>query len=377
MAPPPALPPPPPALSPRRGGSGERAPTTLDLGVGGLLGAQLIVLAVSVPIALFYAIVLSKPFLVCLVYSEAIGNSMFWLNWALHRVRRLPALCWRTTAVALGLGGVAGIALGRLFEVRRLDRALLEPGILGPPLAGAFVFGAITAYYFHARAVVAEGRARLREEMLQRAEREQRLTEAELKLLQAQIEPHFLFNTLSNVLHLVDADPPGAKRMLANLTSYLRASLHRTRAGATTLGEELDLVRAYLEIQTERMGARLAYRIDCPAELRGLSLPPLLVQPLVENAVRHGLEPRPGGGEVRVRAGREEGALLLEVRDDGAGISDQGRSGVGLANVRARVRAVSQGRGSMVIQAVEPHGLSVRIALPLPGDRLAAGGSAG
>ena len=123
-----------------------------------------------------------------------------------------------------------------------------------------------------------------------------------------------------------------------------------------------------LEIQTERMGARLAYRIDCPAELRGLSLPPLLVQPLVENAVRHGLEPRPGGGEVRIRAGLEEDALFLEVRDDGAGIAAQGRSGVGLANVRARVRAVSQGRGSVVIQPVAPHGLSVRIALPLPGD---------
>jgi LytS/YehU family sensor histidine kinase len=356
----------------------ERAPTTLELGVGGLPRAQIIVLAAGALIAVFYAIVMPKPFLVCLVYSEAIGNSMFWLNWALHRLRGLPALCWKTTAVALGLGGIVGIVLGRLWEVRRLDRAILEPGLVGPPLAGAFVFGAITAYYFHARAVVAEGQARLREEMLQRAEHEQRLTQAELKLLQAQIEPHFLFNTLSNVLHLVDADPRGAKRMLVNLTSYLRASLHRTRAGATTLGEELDLVRAYLEIQTERMGARLAYRIDCPAELRGLSLPPLLVQPLVENAVRHGLEPRLGGGEVRIRAGLEEDALFLEVRDDGAGIAAQGRSGVGLANVRARVRAVSQGRGSVVIQPVAPHGLSVRIALPLPGDpgdaaRLATG----
>jgi len=341
---------------------------TLELGVGGLARAQLIVLAAGALAAVFYAVVQSKPLLVCLVYSEAIANSSFWFTWALHRLRGLPAMRWKTTTVALGLGGVTGIALGRFWEVRGLDRSLLDPGLVGPPLAGAFVFGAITAYYFHARAVVAEGQARLREEMLQRVEREQRLTEAELKLLQAQIEPHFLFNTLSNVLHLVDADPGGAKRMLVNLTSYLRASLHRTRAGATTLGEELDLVRAYLEIQAERMGARLAYRIDCPAELRGLSLPPLLVQPLVENAVRHGLEPRPGGGEVRIRAGLEEDALFLEVRDDGAGIAAQGRSGVGLANVRARVRAVSRGRGSVVIQPVAPHGVSVRIALPLPGD---------
>lgn len=342
-------------------------PTDLDLGVGGVARAQLVVLAAGAVVGIFYAIVQSKPLLLCLVYSEAIGNSMFWLNWALHRLRGLSAICWKTTAVALGLGGVAGVALGRLWEVRGLDRSILEPGVLGPPLAGALVFGAIMAYTFHARAVVAEGQARLREEMLQRALHEQRLTEAELKLLQAQIEPHFLFNTLSNVLHLVDANPHGAKRMLVNLTSYLRASLHRTRAGATTVGEELDLVRAYLEIQTERMGARLAYRIDCPPELCDLALPPLLVQPLVENAVRHGLEPRPGGGEVRIRVGQEEDALLLEVRDTGAGLATHGRSGVGLANVRARVRAVSQGRGSMVIQPVAPHGLSVRITLPLPG----------
>jgi sensor histidine kinase YesM len=204
--------------------------------------------------------------------------------------------------------------------------------------------------------------------MLHRAEYERQLTETELKLLQAQIEPHFLFNTLSNVLQLVDGDPRAAKRMLVNLTSYLRASLQRTRTGATMLGEELDLVRAYLEIQAERMGARLAWCIDCAPELRGLPLPPLLLQPLVENAVRHGLEPSRGGGEVRVLARREADVLVLEVQDTGVGIGAGSGSGVGLANIRARVRAVSQGEGRMVIQSHVPHGLCVRIALPLAGE---------
>jgi signal transduction histidine kinase len=328
--------------------------------------ALLIVLGANTLIAAFFSLVLRQAFLSSLVQSQAIGLSIFSLSWALHRVGRAEVKRWKISAVAISLGGVLGIAVARLLEGGGLARPFLEqPRALAGALAGALVFGVIVSYYFHSRAAVAEGRARLRDEMLRRLEDEQRLTEAELKLLQAQIEPHFLFNTLSNVLQLVDADPQGAKRMLMNLTSYLRASLRRTRAGATTLGEELDLVRAYLEIQAVRMGARLAYRIDCPPELRELELPPLLLQPLVENSVRHGLESRPGGGEVLVQGRREGDALLLEVKDTGLGLASECPAGVGLTNVRARIRAVSHGRGSMVIHPNTPHGLSVSIALPL------------
>jgi signal transduction histidine kinase len=356
-------------------------PGALQMGVGGIAKAQLIVLATSAFGAAFFAVLEWKPFLLCLVYALAIGNSAFWSGWALHRLQDLRAVCWKTSAIGIGLGSAFGFALARAWEVRGHGGPFLEPGVVAPPLAGALVFGTVLAYYFHARAQVAEGRARLREETLQRVEQQQQLTEAELKLLQAQIEPHFLFNTLSNVLQLIDANPRGAKRMLVNLTRYLRASLHRTRAGATTLGEELELVRVYLEIQSERMGARLAYRIECPAELGDLSLPPLLLQPLVENAVRHGLEAKPGGGEVRIRAALEQDVLLLEVRDTGPGLAPESRPGVGLANVRSRVRAVSQGRGRMVMRQNAPQGLCVCVTLPLPARSgsmaaLAADGSA-
>ena len=347
---------------------GDEPRGTLETSVGGLRRAQLVVLVVNTLCAVFFAVVQSRPFLRCLLYTQSIGLAMFWLNWALHRLQGETVLRWKTTAAALTAGSLLGFVVARLWELRGRGGPFLEPGGLGPSLAGGLVFGTALAYYFQSRAAVAEGRAQLREEMLQRAEYEQQLTETELKLLQAQIEPHFLFNTLSNVVQLVDADPPGAKRMLVNLTSYLRASLGRTRAGATTIGEELNLVRAYLEIQGVRMGARLAYHIDCPAELRDLALPPLLLQPLVENAVRHGLEPKRSGGEVRVGAGREGDALVLQVRDTGVGLSPDSPTGLGLANVRARVRAISQGRGSMVIQPGEPQGLSVRIALPLQGS---------
>jgi sensor histidine kinase YesM len=126
------------------------------------------------------------------------------------------------------------------------------------------------------------------------------------------------------------------------------------------------------------MGTRLAWRISCPDEIRDLTLPPLLLQPLVENALRHGLEPKPGGGEVAVSAAREEGELVLEVRDDGLGLDPHRPAGMGLNNVRERVRAVSRGRGSLTLRPAVAGGLCVRIVLPLgtASPARAPGGSA-
>ncbi|MGC3997982.1 MAG: histidine kinase [Anaeromyxobacter sp.] len=177
----------------------------------------------------------------------------------------------------------------------------------------------------------------------------------------------------------MEEDPGRARRMLLNLTGYLRGSLRRTRSGATTLGEELDLVRAYLEIQEVRMGERLAFDIRCPEPLRDRPLPPLLLQPLVENALRHGLEPRVEGGRVTVSAVRAGDALVLEVQDDGAGIDLHRPPGVGLANVRERVRAISGGAGSLTLQPVVPSGLCARIVIPwdMPGPAATGAGAAG
>src|SRR6187402_1218133 len=141
-----------------------------------------------------------------------------------------------------------------------------------------------------ANAEVERGRAR---ERIERAERETTL--ANLRALQAQIEPHFLFNTLANVVSLVDSDPAAAKGMLESFNRFLRASLAATRTESTTLGEDAQLIAAYLEVLQVRMGRRLAWRIDVPVELAGFALPPMLLQPLVENAIRHGLEPKVEG----------------------------------------------------------------------------------
>ncbi|HEX7438307.1 MAG TPA: histidine kinase, partial [Caldimonas sp.] len=138
---------------------------------------------------------------------------------------------------------------------------------------------------------------------------ENQATEAQLRLLQAQIEPHFLFNTLANVVGLIEADPPRAKLMLESFIDYLRSSLGGLRGERHTLGEEIDLIDAYLRVIAIRMAHRLHYEIDVPDALRALPLPALSLQPLVENAVVHGLEPKIEGGRVRVDA-REANGLI-------------------------------------------------------------------
>src|SRR5262249_17324865 len=153
-------------------------------------------------------------------------------------------------------------------------------------------------------------------------------------------EPHFLFNTLANVTSLIDAAPEKAKLMLARLIELLRASLAASRATQVDVGRELDLVRAYLDILAIRMGARLRYSIDVAPDLRPLPVPPLLIQPLVENAVKHGLEPKMQGGSVNVSVRSDADTLLVEVADDGLGFAPATTSGLGLSNLRERLAAL-------------------------------------
>lgn len=173
---------------------------------------------------------------------------------------------------------------------------------------------------------------------------ERQALDAQLRTLQAQIEPHFLFNTLANVAGLIDAQPADARRMLERL---------------------IELLRAYLEILAIRMGPRLRFEIDVPAELQSQVVPPLLVQPLVENAIKHGLEPTVAGGRVRVAVRAADGALRIEVADDGRGFeATTATSGVGLTNLRERLAALYGERARLTIEDARP-GTRVRLTLPL------------
>ncbi|MBT9501362.1 MAG: sensor histidine kinase [Burkholderiaceae bacterium] len=177
-------------------------------------------------------------------------------------------------------------------------------------------------------------------------------TEAQLKLLQAQIEPHFLFNTLANVQSLIDYDTPRAKKMLESFTDYLRASLQNLRRDDCTLEQELETVASYLVLLQTRMDERLRYAIEASAEARAATVPPLLLQPLVENAIHHGLEPKIEGGMVRITATVAQGRLHITVADDGMGLDAPprpGRRGSGLAlnNIRERLQTRYDGLASL------------------------------
>ena len=233
-----------------------------------------------------------------------------------------------------------------------------EPGLRTTPL-GALAFALLVMAIFF-------GFFAVRARQL-RAERQ--AAEAQLRLLQAQMEPHFLFNTLANVVGLIEADPPRAKAMLESFTDYLRASLISLRAPTHSLGAELDLVEAYLRVVKVRMDDRLRYRIEVPAELRTQQVPALSVQPLVENAVVHGLEPSIDGGEIVLSAHIEAARLVLRVRDDGIGLgaaprSRRAGSGTALNNIRARLQQVHGKLAGLQIEAASPRGVLATLTLP-------------
>ena len=194
---------------------------------------------------------------------------------------------------------------------------------------------------------------------------EKELTVAKLSLLHAQVEPHFLYNTLASAQLLTRSDPVRADEMLGNLILYLRHSLPRTEQAMSTLGTELERARAYLDILKIRMGARLNLQIEVPQYLRQVELPPMMLQTLVENAIKHGLEPKSGGGTVWIMARSGNGTVIVTVADDGKGFSDDGGgTGIGLRNVRERLRLTYGHAAAFAIVANFPDGVTATITVP-------------
>lgn len=208
----------------------------------------------------------------------------------------------------------------------------------------------------------------LQKQQIQKLTYERQILESNLRSLQAQIEPHFLFNTLSTILSLIDKDPAKGKTMLQSFTRYLRATLDHTRADCATLEDELKIISSYLEIFKVRMGDRLSYCIDVPAELQYIRFPPMLLQPLVENAVQHGLEPAIEGGSVCVTAHTVANDLRFILRiivaDTGLGINEDCGDGVGLTNIQKRLQILYGGSASLSLEPNSPRGLRAVIEVP-------------
>jgi hypothetical protein len=199
---------------------------------------------------------------------------------------------------------------------------------------------------------------------------ERQALQAQLRLLQAQIEPHMLFNTLANLQGLIAIDPDRAGRMLDQLIQYLRATLSVSRAETTTLEQEFTALEAYLGLMSVRMGARLAYHCRLPDELRGARLPTMLLQPLVENAIVHGLEPKVDGGTITIEAARKGSQLAITVHDTGLGLeanyaAQRKGGGVGLSTTRERLQVLYGAHAQLDMSPATPQGAVVRLTLPL------------
>lgn len=206
--------------------------------------------------------------------------------------------------------------------------------------------------------------AKVQEADLQRIQLDRQMTEAQLQSLLAQIEPHFLFNTLANVRQLYQTEPDRGRTMLGNFVEYLRAALPQMRQNETTLRQEADLARAYLDVLQVRMGKRLAVRFDIPPALAGRAFPSLALSTLTENAIKHGLNPLPEGGSIEIVAREEHGQLKVSVADTGVGLRQASGSGAGLANLRARLAALHGNLASLAFEANVPRGIRVTIVVP-------------
>jgi two-component sensor histidine kinase len=200
---------------------------------------------------------------------------------------------------------------------------------------------------------------------LEKSELERKASDARLRLLQAQVEPHFLFNTLANIQALVDTNSPQASRVLASLIAYLRAAVPRLHDTATTLGQELELVRAYLDLMQMRMPDRLQFALRIDPAAKELLCPPMTLMTLVENAVRHGIDPSEEGGRINVDVILREGRCLVRVSDTGVGLQSMSEGlGTGLSTLRERMQLTFGGDAQLRLLEVEPHGVCAELEFP-------------
>lgn len=318
-----------------------------------------------------YAFIPERPYGTPVVFSILIGTIM----WAVIDLgRHLPASA-RDTGWPMGwpgmllvAGGIlAGFAVGTpLAQAACRALGLLPAGtsvMQGTELRTSFLItllaGLAGTYWFYSRGK----NAWLERKM---GEAQQHATEARLKLLEAQLEPHMLFNTLANLRALIAVDPARAQQMLDHMIAYLRATLDASRATTHPLRTEFDRLRDYLELMAIRMGPRLAYTLDLPPDLAEVPVPTLLLQPVVENSIQHGLEPKVQGGRIAVQATREDGRLVLEVSDTGMGdaAGASGGQGFGLVQIRERLASL-HGERAQVSFTADAQGARTRIVLPI------------
>lgn len=270
------------------------------------------------------------------------------------------------------IGLFAGIGAGSYFSWLYLSAkqgisiSYFFRDVLSYMVAFGVICGIPIIYFFSSSSKIQASERAVQAEKIKRLTLEKESGQISLKLLQAQIEPHFLFNTLSNVLSLLDSDIEKGKSMLFDLNEYLRISLSRTRTPMITLSQELDLVKHYLNIYKVRMGKRLEYTINDRTQSEDIYFPPLILQPLVENAIKHGLEPTINGGKITIDCLASKEDLKIKVSDTGRGLNKEAtQGGIGIDNINRRLKTIYGDAADLTLSPNIPDGLNATIKVPL------------
>jgi len=336
---------------------------------------KLMLLFSAIGVALHLLLPARFELLKALVFSNGLGFALawglvgVWFNYRSSVRNKFKRLLLIVSTCAAGVA--AGVLLAGWSDTGSMDMAferLLRVGGVALLVAGLF--------YMVPLAIVTSWRNRQYEaltvQLQQDAERDRlarELSESQLRLLRAQIEPHFLFNTLGAVQQLAEQGAPRAAALTADLIAFLRASLAEMRSEQVPLQSEFDMVAAYLRVMQARMGSRLRYALDLPAECAHATIPSMILLTLAENAIKHGIEPSLRGGEIRLSALREDGMLRLRVQDTGMGLPESGTGsvpggGLGLENVRSRL-LLSDPSASLSLRDGEEGGVIAEIVLPI------------
>ena len=319
--------------------------------------------------AVYVAFLPEHAYLHALVYSESIGiSSWLLIDFGRHAFPPNETGWPRGWQGALLVG--ASLGLGYVFGNFLADQVAQQLGwatrhpdpeaqVRNTLLVSA-VAGLICSYFFYS-----QGKSDYLERKMGEVQRHAQ--EARLKLLETQLEPHMLFNTLANLRALIGVDPARAQQMLDHMIAYLRATLSASRAATHPLQVEFDRLRDYLELMAIRMGGRLQFQLDLPDALAQVSVPALLLQPLVENSIQHGLEPKVEGGRISVSARTDAGTLVLQVTDTGVGVADapQDGRGFGLSQIRERLATVYGNAASLQFHSRPGEGATSEVRLPL------------
>jgi hypothetical protein len=330
--------------------------------------------ALSLPLALVwrasYALLLGRLFFVGFLVVLAFGVFERW-------PARLPGWLarWVLQVVAVGAAVAAGVPAAYTLTTLGMDPPWWQSREHLFGLAMILVLGLLLAPWVAVSALMKQISGAAQRQALQfeleRSEYAREALDARLRLLQAQVEPHFLFNTLANVRELVDSGSSQASRVLGSLIAYLRAAVPRLHEPQPTLRQEIELVRSYLEVMHMRMPDRLEFTVHVDPETLGWGFPPSALLTLVENAVRHGIDPSEQGGQIEVRVEARQGRCLATVSDTGVGLREgAGGLGTGLATLRERLQLAFAGEARLQLTGNAPRG--VRAELELPARRSAS-----